>query len=169
MIAGASHGVRSVRFLDGKRLIATKRSGSEGLFGAAWHTAKTHAGRHVLRAVVTDRRGAHRLGHPGRPRVPPLAVVTGGSSGIGAAVARALRGRGWDCVLIARSEERLRPLAEELGAEWELCDVGDRDGGRADGRRDRRAPPPRLAARQQRRHPGPRRLPALSRRSGSRR
>ena len=56
----------------------------------------------------------------------PLAVVTGGSSGIGAAVARALRGRGWDCVLIARSEERLRPLAEELGAEWELCDVGDR-------------------------------------------
>jgi NAD(P)-dependent dehydrogenase (short-subunit alcohol dehydrogenase family) len=56
----------------------------------------------------------------------PLAVVTGGSSGIGAAVARGLRGRGWDCVLIARSEERLRPLAEELGAEWELCDVGDR-------------------------------------------
>ena len=57
----------------------------------------------------------------------PLAVVTGGSSGIGAAVARALRGRGWDCVLISRSEERLRPLAEELGAEWELCDVGDRE------------------------------------------
>jgi len=26
----------------------------------------------------------------------------------------------------ARREERLRPLAEELGAEWELCDVGDR-------------------------------------------
>ena len=57
----------------------------------------------------------------------PLAVVTGGSSGIGAAVARALRGRGWDCVLVARREERLRPLAEELGAEWELCDVGDRE------------------------------------------
>ena len=57
----------------------------------------------------------------------PLAVVTGGSSGIGAAVARALRGRGWDCVLVARNEERLRPLAEELGAEWELCDIGDRE------------------------------------------
>ena len=42
-------------------------------------------------------------------------------------MARALRGRGWDCVLVARSEERLRPLAEELGAEWELCDVGDRE------------------------------------------
>jgi uncharacterized protein len=42
-------------------------------------------------------------------------------------MARALRGRGWDCVLLARGEERLRPLADELGAEWELCDVGDRE------------------------------------------
>jgi short-subunit dehydrogenase len=58
--------------------------------------------------------------------VPQVAVVTGGSSGIGAAVARALTARGWQCVLIARGEERLRPLAEELNAEWETCDVGDR-------------------------------------------
>jgi NAD(P)-dependent dehydrogenase (short-subunit alcohol dehydrogenase family) len=29
-------------------------------------------------------------------------------------------------VLLARSEERLRATAEEVGAEWELCDVGDR-------------------------------------------
>jgi NAD(P)-dependent dehydrogenase (short-subunit alcohol dehydrogenase family) len=57
----------------------------------------------------------------------PLAVLTGGSSGIGAAIARALRARGWDCVLLARSEERLRATAEEVGAEWEVCDVGDRE------------------------------------------
>jgi NAD(P)-dependent dehydrogenase (short-subunit alcohol dehydrogenase family) len=30
-------------------------------------------------------------------------------------------------VLLARGEERLRELAGELGAEWELCDVGDRE------------------------------------------
>jgi NAD(P)-dependent dehydrogenase (short-subunit alcohol dehydrogenase family) len=59
--------------------------------------------------------------------VPQVAVVTGGSSGIGAAVARALRARGWHCVLVSRREERLRPLADELGAEWECCDVGDRE------------------------------------------
>jgi short-subunit dehydrogenase len=31
------------------------------------------------------------------------------------------------CVLLARREERLRPLAEELGGEYEVCDVSDRD------------------------------------------
>jgi NAD(P)-dependent dehydrogenase (short-subunit alcohol dehydrogenase family) len=41
-------------------------------------------------------------------------------------VARALHGRGWRCVLLARGEERLRAAAEELWAEWETCDVGDR-------------------------------------------
>jgi uncharacterized protein len=58
--------------------------------------------------------------------VPQVAVVTGGSSGIGAAVARALRDRGWTCVLLARREQRLRSVAAELGAEWKVCDVGDR-------------------------------------------
>jgi short-subunit dehydrogenase len=59
--------------------------------------------------------------------VPQVAVVTGGSSGIGAAVARRLTERGWSCVLIARDEEGLRSVADELGGEWESCDVGDRE------------------------------------------
>lgn len=55
-----------------------------------------------------------------------VAVVTGGSSGIGAATARALTARGWHCVLLARGAEQLEKAAAELGAESEVCDVADR-------------------------------------------
>jgi NAD(P)-dependent dehydrogenase (short-subunit alcohol dehydrogenase family) len=57
-----------------------------------------------------------------------IAVVTGASSGIGAEIARALAALEWHCVLLARREDRLRELADEVGGEYELCDVTDRDG-----------------------------------------
>ena len=55
-----------------------------------------------------------------------VAVVTGGSSGIGAATARLLTARGWHCILIARGAEKLAEVAAEIGAETEACDVSDR-------------------------------------------
>ena len=55
-----------------------------------------------------------------------IAVVTGASSGIGAEIARLFSRTGYRCVLIARREDRLRTLAEELDGEYEICDVTDR-------------------------------------------
>ena len=59
------------------------------------------------------------------------AVVTGGSRGIGLAVARSLAAEGADVALVARGDEALRRAAQEVADEsgrrviWAVADTGD--------------------------------------------
>ena len=55
----------------------------------------------------------------------PTAVVTGASSGIGAASARALAADGFHVVCAARRRDRIEALAEEIGGRAVVCDVTD--------------------------------------------
>ena len=54
------------------------------------------------------------------------AIVTGGNSGIGRVMAKALRDAGADVVLMARDRRRLDATAAELGAHAVTCDLSDR-------------------------------------------
>jgi NAD(P)-dependent dehydrogenase (short-subunit alcohol dehydrogenase family) len=55
------------------------------------------------------------------------ALVTGGSSGIGLAIARMLRDEGFELTLASRRPEKVQAAAAELGAVAVAADVGDAD------------------------------------------
>ena len=60
----------------------------------------------------------------------PTLLITGASTGIGAATAKQALEGGWDVVLSARSEDKLRALADQLGPDHThvvRCDVTDWD------------------------------------------
>src|SRR5689334_23723214 len=55
------------------------------------------------------------------------ALVTGGSSGIGRAIARMLRDEGFALTLVSRRAEKVQAAADELDAVAVAADVGDAD------------------------------------------
>jgi 3-oxoacyl-[acyl-carrier protein] reductase len=57
----------------------------------------------------------------------PRAVVTGGGRGIGADVARALAGDGWDVVVSARSRNQIQGVAAQIDGTAVEMDVADRE------------------------------------------
>lgn len=57
--------------------------------------------------------------------IPRTIVITGASDGIGAAAARTLAKAGERVVVVGRSAEKTRALAEEIGADFFLADFAD--------------------------------------------
>jgi NADP-dependent 3-hydroxy acid dehydrogenase YdfG len=86
----------------------------------SWRTLLPHAT--TTGGIVSDLPESNPTGSGNMP-ARRSAVVTGASSGIGAATARALAADGFEVFCAARRGDRIRALAEEIGGTAVSCDV----------------------------------------------
>ncbi len=56
------------------------------------------------------------------------ALITGGTSGIGLAIARKIVASGGQVTIVGRNEEKAKAIASELGCDYLLCDLSDTNG-----------------------------------------
>jgi hypothetical protein len=57
VLASSTAALRSVKFFDGRKPLATDKQGGAGLFTAVWKRGAAAKGKHTLRAIVTDAKG----------------------------------------------------------------------------------------------------------------